>query len=204
MSKAVLDRLSQKFAHAIVSSHARLGNETVVIHAEDLVSVCEFLRDDAQCKMNMLIDVTAVDWPEREPRFDVVYHVYSLEKKHRLRLKVQVPVEKPNVQTITTVWKGANWFERETYDMYGIIFEGHPNLTRVLLYPEFRGHPLRKDYEIGKTQPLIENRQRNVDYGVRQGIAGDPTIVQIGGLGLRNRAATAAASDKPTETGGAK
>ena len=186
MSKALLDRLQQKFAHAVVSTHQNHGNETAVIHAEDLVAVCEFLRDDAQCKMNMCIDVTAVDWPEREPRFDVVYHLYSLEKKHRLRLKVQVPLEKPNVPTVTSVWKGANWFERETYDMYGIIFDGHPNLIRVLLYPEFRGHPLRKDYAIGKTQPLIENRQRNLDYGTHQGIAGDPTIVQIGGL--RNKA----------------
>lgn len=182
MSKALLSRIEQKFAHAIVSSHDKLGNETIVVNKEDLVPLCEFLRDDSHCQINQLVDVTAVDWPEREPRFDVVYHLHSLTKKHRIRLKVQVSLEQPNVPTLTTVWKGANWFERETYDMYGIIFDGHPNLTRVLLYPEFRGHPLRKDYAIGKTQPLIENRQRNVDYGVRQGVAGDPTIVQIGGL----------------------
>ena len=182
MSQFLLDIVQKKFGHAVVSTHAKLGNETAVVNAEDLYSLCEFLRDDPQTRMTTCMDVTAVDWLERDPRFDVVYHLYSMEKHHRLRLKVAVGGEPPKVPSITPIWKGANWFERETFDMYGVIFEGHPDLRRVLLYPEFKGHPLRKDYPIDKRQPLIENRQRNINYGI-QGISGDPTIVQIGGLG---------------------
>ncbi len=181
MSQALLARLKQKFAHAIISTHEKLGNETAVINKDDLYAVCEFLRDDAQCNMQMCIDVTAVDWLERQERFDVVYHFYSIEKKHRIRLKVPVGGEQPTVASITPLWKGANFFERETFDMYGIVFSGHPDLRRILLYPEFVGHPLRKDYPIAKTQPLIENRLRGLNYGIT-GISGDPTIVQIGGV----------------------
>jgi len=185
MAQIILDKLKKKFAHALVCTHQTHGNETAEILKDDILSVCEFLRDDPELKMSMLMDLTCVDWLTRVPyRFDVVYHLYSIEKKHRVRLKVGVSLESPHIDSVVSVWKGANWFEREAFDMYGIIFDGHPKLKRILLYPEFVGYPLRKDYPIDKRQPLIENRSRNINYGI-QGVsgdpitAGDPTIVQI-------------------------
>jgi NADH-quinone oxidoreductase subunit C len=108
----------------------------------------------------MLMDLTAVDYlkfPGREdgPRFDVVYHLYSVAHNHRLRLKVAVEQDEPSVPTATGLWPIANWLEREVWDMFGIRFEGHPDLRRLLLYEEFVGHPLRKDYPIERRQPLI-------------------------------------------------
>src|SRR5690606_341290 len=106
-------------------------------------------------------DLTAVDYPEREPRFEVVSHVYSLELGHRLRLKTRVGDLEGNsadVDSLTSLWASASWLEREAYDMFGIRFVGHPDLRRILLYPEFEGHPLRKDYPADRIQPLIPFR----------------------------------------------
>jgi NADH-quinone oxidoreductase subunit C len=185
MAQIILDKLKQKFGHAVISTHAKFGNETAVIKKEDLLPLCEYLKKDPVLDMSMIMDVTCVDWPEREEeRFDVVYHLYSIEKKHRVRLKVPVGGEPPTIASVCSVWKGANWFEREAFDMYGVVFEGHPDLRRILLYPEFIGYPLRKDYPIDKRQPLIENRLRAVNYGTT-GVTGDAVIqgsplVQIG------------------------
>ncbi|HFE52504.1 MAG TPA: NADH-quinone oxidoreductase subunit C, partial [Bacteroidetes bacterium] len=118
---------------------------------------CQLLRDDPDLLFNFLMDLTAVDYLNfgRKPRFEVVYNLYSLMKNLRLRLRVPVPEEDPVVRTVTHLWKSANWAEREVWDMFGIRFEGHPNLKRILLYEEFEGHPLRKDYPVNKRQPLI-------------------------------------------------
>jgi NADH-quinone oxidoreductase subunit C len=199
MSQVVLDKLKKKFGHAIRATHNRFGNETAVVEKEDLVAICDLLKNDPETQMSMIIDVTCVDWlddplraeprppkenGEEQERFDVVYHLYSLEHGYRLRLKVPVDGEPPHVPSVFSVWKGADWFEREAYDMYGVIFDGHPDLRRILLYPEFIGHPLRKDYPIDKKQPLIENRLRAVNYG-KTGVVGDAVVmnsplVQIG------------------------
>jgi len=96
-----------------------------------------------------------VDYIPREPRFEVVIHLYSIPHGHRLRLKTPLEGDDPEMDTLTSVWRGTDWFEREAWDMYGIVFKGHPNLKRILLYEEFEGHPLRKDYPIDKRQPLI-------------------------------------------------
>ncbi|MCC6806685.1 MAG: NADH-quinone oxidoreductase subunit C [Deltaproteobacteria bacterium] len=195
MAQVILDKLQKKFAHAIIATHNRFGNETAVVHKEDLVPICELLKNDPELQMSMIIDVTCVDWfedpsrVEKRPdgeraRFDVVYHLYSLERGHRVRLKVPTDGDPPHVPSVFSVWKGADWFEREAYDMYGVIFDGHPDLRRILLYPEFIGHPLRKDYPIDRKQPLIENRLRAVNYG-KTGVMGDAMVlnnplVQIG------------------------
>lgn len=156
MSKLALDRLLEKFPDAISSSHAQHGDETAVVLASRLVEVCTFLRDDEVTSFEMLSDVTAVDYLNvKEPRFEVVYHLYSLSKNHRLRLKVEVEDEDPVVPSIVNLWKTAVWEEREVFDLYGIKFEGHPDLRRVLTYPEFEGHPLRKDYPMEGRQPRI-------------------------------------------------
>ena len=156
MSKVALDRLLERFPDEVVSHHSQHGDETAVVKAERFVEICEYLRDDSATEMQSLMDLTAVDFlGVKEPRFEVVYHLYSLTKNHRLRLKIEVDEENPKVPSVLSVWKSANWMEREVWDLYGISFEGHPDLRRILLYPEFEGHPLRKDYPMEKRQPRV-------------------------------------------------
>ena len=147
-----LKRIKEHFADAVLSTHSYLGQDTIVIAESHLVPLATFLKDDPELRFNYLMDLTAVDYWKRQPRFEVVYHFLSLEKRMRLRVKVPVDEE---VDSLCSLWPAANWYEREVYDMFGVKFRGHPNLTRILMYPEFEGHPLRKDYPITKRQPLI-------------------------------------------------
>ncbi len=158
MSKRVLNKILSKFKDKVISHHNFRGDETVEIHPDILIDVCRFLKEDSSLDFNMLVDITAVDGLELgwNPRFKVVYHLYSLSKGHRIRLKVPVSDKDPKVSSVTSIWKGANWPEREVYDMFGIRFEGHPDLRRILLYDEFEGHPLRKDYPIDLEQPIYK------------------------------------------------
>ncbi len=159
MSKLALDRLIEKFPSEVTAHHAAHGDETAVVKGARLVEICTFLRDDPSTSFEMLTDLTAVDYlGQKEPRFEVVLHLYSLSKNHRLRLKIELPEQTPEVPSVLSVWKSANWMEREVYDLYGIQFLGHPDLRRILLYPEFEGHPLRKDYDTEKRQPRIPAR----------------------------------------------
>ncbi len=156
MSQAVVEALQARFPEAIVSTHAWRGDETVVVRKEHLVEVCRFLKTDPEMDFKMPVDVCGVDYLGRkEPRFEVVYHLYSVTKRHRIRLKVEVPEDDLEVPSVIGVWRGVDWFEREAFDMIGVRFTGHPNLKRVLLYPEFEGHPLRKDYPQRGYQPRI-------------------------------------------------
>jgi NADH-quinone oxidoreductase subunit C len=158
MSKRVLDRLTQVFGDAILETHSQHGDDTAVVDAARWREIARFLRDDERCAMNHFIDLTAVDYVNRrEPRYEVVLHVRSLDKLHRVRLKARIG-EPPSIDSLAEVWPGANWFERECFDMFGVDFVGHPDLRRILLYPEFVGHPLRKDYPAQQTQPLVEYR----------------------------------------------
>jgi NADH-quinone oxidoreductase subunit C len=131
------------------------GDAMAVLLPGALRKVMEFLKSDARLLYDVLADITAVDYLGREPRYEVVYHLLSLSHHHRLRIKVGVSGEKPAIESMTALWGNANWLEREIWDMFGITFEGHPDLKRILLYPEFQGHPLRKDYPIRRRQPLI-------------------------------------------------
>jgi NADH-quinone oxidoreductase subunit C len=117
-----------------------------------------FLRDTPDLELDMLMDVTAVDRLPEKPRFEVVYHLYSLAKNHRVRIKACVAEEAPEIDTLLSLWPAANWLEREVWDMYGVRFRGHPDLRRLLLYEEFEGHPLRKDYPKERRQPLVGPR----------------------------------------------
>ena len=161
MSKLVVDRLVAQFGEAIEHTDSFRGDDSARVARARWVEVATFLRQDAQCAMNHFVDLTAVDYPEREPelpRFDVVLHVRSLERCHRVRLKTRVGAGEA-LPTLTSVWAGADWAEREAFDMFGIRFEGHPDLRRILMYEEFEGHPLCKDYPIERTQPLVPYRQ---------------------------------------------
>jgi NADH-quinone oxidoreductase subunit C len=158
---ALLDTLKQEFGEAIVSMHSECGDDTVVVARHRLVEIARHLKEAPDMDFAMPLDVTAVDYLEyRDPkpcptRFEVVYHLRSLTHKRHLRLKVQVAEDDPRVDSLYSVWRGVGWFERETFDMFGITFENHPDLRRILLYPEFEGHPLRKDYPVRGYQPTM-------------------------------------------------
>ena len=157
---AILARLRGRLGARVLDTHEHHGDHTAVVTAEGIVDTLRFCRDEPDLGFDMLMDLTAVDYlkyPGREdgPRFDVVYHLYSVTHNHRVRLKVPVEQDAPSVPTATALWPIANWLEREVWDMYGIRFDGHPDLRRLLLYEEFVGHPLRKDYPMERRQPLI-------------------------------------------------
>jgi NADH-quinone oxidoreductase subunit C len=131
------------------------GDATAVIRPDYLPIIVDFLKSDPRLQFDVLIDITAVDYLGRKPRFDVVYHLLSLPFNRRLRLKVQVDDGEESLRSLTPWWGAANWLEREVWDMFGIRFIGHPGLKRILMYEEFQGHPLRKDYPYRKRQPRI-------------------------------------------------
>lgn len=166
MSVRVLEALKAKFGDAIVETHSDFGDDTAVVRPESWKAICKFLRDDPAMSFDMAVDLCGVDYlgtaqQPRSTRFEVVLHLYSVGKRHRLRLKTRVgdaEADGAEVDTVADVWIGVNWFERETYDLMGITFKGHPDLRRILMYPEFVGHPLRKDYPADKTQPLVPYR----------------------------------------------
>jgi len=150
-----LKLLVENFPDDVGAASVVQGEATAIVSPAALCKIMAFLKNDAKLLFNVLLDITAVDYQGREPRFEVVYHLLSLPHNHRLRIKVKLPGEKPAAESITALWGSANWLEREVFDMFGIEFTGHPNLKRILLYQEFEGHPLRKDYPIRRRQPLI-------------------------------------------------
>jgi NADH-quinone oxidoreductase subunit C len=154
----ILRAVQEKFGDSVLSTHSALGEDTVTVAESSLLEVARYLKEEADPRFNVLMDVTAVDFSKRKPRFEVVYHFLALPAKARLRVKVPVGEPDPEVDTLCGLWRGANWYEREVYDMFGIKFRNHPDLRRILMYPEFEGHPLRKDYPINKRQPLIGPR----------------------------------------------
>lgn len=164
MSVLVLDALKSRFGAGVVETHSAFGDDTAVVDPSVWKAAARFLRDDPTMAFELFVDLTAVDYPDRDPRFEVVMHLYSVAKGHRVRLKTRVGAkdlerdETCEVDTVRDVWIGADWFEREVYDLFGIRFAGHPDMRRILMYPEFTGHPLRKDYPAQLAQPLVEYR----------------------------------------------
>ena len=167
MAKALVELLKKQFPSSVLETHSLAGDETVVVEAVRWKEVVRFLRDDPRSDLTMLTDLTAVDYPERTPRFEVVAHFYSLTKGHRLRLKARVgdsEGEGADIDTIADLYASANWAERECFDMFGVRFRGHPDLRRILNYPEFVGYPLRRDYPAERIQPLVPYREiPNID-----------------------------------------
>lgn len=144
--------IQEKLSDFFLEFSSLLGEDVLIIKKEGIIPVMSFLKDYG---FELLLDITAVDLLGKRPRYEVVYHLLSLKDKKRIRVKVPVE-EEPKVSSVSSLWKNADWLEREVWDMYGIIFEGHPNLKRILMYEEFKGHPLRKDYPFRKRQPRIE------------------------------------------------
>ena len=151
-----INRINTKYKGVILDTHNFRGDQTFTVQKNVLIELFKFLRDDPSLDFKFLMDLTAVDYLNRKDnRFEVVYHFYSLKHNHRLRVKVPVSEDDCTIDSVSSLWKTANWYEREVWDLYGIKFNGHPDMRRILLYEEFKGHPLRKDYPINKRQPLI-------------------------------------------------
>ena len=156
MSSDQIERIHSKYKGVILDSHDFRGDQTITVQKNILIDLFKFLRDDPDLDFKFLMDLTAVDYLNRkDSRFEVVYHFYSLKHNHRLRVKVPVSEDDCTIDSVSSLWKTANWYEREVWDLYGIKFNDHPDMRRILLYEEFKGHPLRKDYPINKRQPLI-------------------------------------------------
>ena len=163
-----LDKLGEAIAGALPGSVLRYrvanGELTITAAVGEIVRVATFLRDDERCQFCSIVDITAVDWPERERRFDIVYHFLSPKQNRRVRVKLEVAEGTP-VPSIIGIFPGANWFERETYDLYGVLFSGHPDMRRLLTDYGFEGHPLRKDFPLtGFVEVRYDDEQKRVVY----------------------------------------
>lgn len=161
MSEAVLEKLKARFGSAVLETHSDFGDDTAVVEASVWKDAARFLHDDPSLDFDMPVDLCGVDYPNRTPRMEVVLHLYSVSKRHRVRLKTRVGDEEMDgaeVDSLVSIWPGLDWLEREVYDMSGVRFRGHPDLRRILMYPEFEGHPLQKTYPAERTQPLVPYR----------------------------------------------
>lgn len=156
--------LTERLGSKLLDSEIALGELTIEAGRDDIISVLEFLRDDQRCRFGCLIDICGVDYPEREQRFDVVYHLLSPWLNHRIRIRIKTDSASP-VPSAVKVFPAADWFEREAYDLYGILFSGHPDLRRLLTDYGFQGHPLRKDFPLtGFVELRYDDELKRVVY----------------------------------------
>jgi NADH-quinone oxidoreductase subunit C len=158
------DHIRGKLGAVVADSALAYGELTVTVAPDDIVKAATFLRDDPKCQFVSIIDISGADYPSRAQRFDVVYHLLSPKQNLRIRLKVHAD-EDTIVPSVTGVWPGADWYERETYDLYGVLFSGHPDLRRILTDYGFEGHPLRKDFPLtGFVEVRYDDEAKRVIY----------------------------------------
>ena len=156
--------IASKLGTAVTSAKLAYGELTILAQAAEIIRVLTFLRDDAQCGFSCFIDICGADYPEREKRFDVVYHLLAPYKNRRIRVKVETD-EDTAVPSVISVFPAANWFERETFDLYGVLFSDHPDLRRILTDYGFAGHPLRKDFPLtGMVEVRYDDEVKRVVY----------------------------------------
>ena len=144
----IVDRLKEKFLNEIVDVTQFRDQVFVSIKKGKIAEICRYLHDDPDIYMDYLADLCGVDYPEKRHRFEVIYNLYSLKYNHRLMLKAQLTEDDPYIDSVVDIWNGANWHEREACDMYGILFNDHPDLRRILMPEDWEGYPLRKDYPL--------------------------------------------------------
>ncbi len=161
-NKKVIEALQKQFPEEIKLVSSQFNDDIVHIDKKALLEVMSFLKETPY-DFKMLLDLTCVDYLGEEPRFEMVYHVFSVPQNLRLRIKTRVPESDLEIDSVTDLWKNANWLEREIFDMFGIRFFGHPDLRRLFMYDGFEGYPLRKDYPLRKQQPRIAMRNDNDD-----------------------------------------
>lgn len=162
LDNELVQRLKARFGEAIREALLDRKQAIVVVAADKLREISRYCRDDE--KFDLLVDLTAVDWPKREKRFDVILILYSFAKNERVRLKAHAAESEP-VPSVVEIWPAANWLERECYDMFGIVFEGHPDLKRILLPDGWEGYPLRKDYDILKQDTAWVRENLGIESG---------------------------------------
>jgi NADH-quinone oxidoreductase subunit C len=167
MSQALDDlgaHIRASMTNAIVDQQVAFGELTLSARADQIYTVLKFLRDDPRCRFTTLIDICGADYPERQKRFDVVYHLLSMQLNHRIRIKVETD-EQVTVPSVAEIFPCADWFEREAFDMYGIVFANHPDLRRLLTDYGFQGFPLRKDFPLsGHVEVRYDSEQQRVVY----------------------------------------
>jgi len=144
----IAEKIKDKFPEEVLDITEFRGQVSVIVNRDRIVDICNYLHEESEIWMDYLTDLCGVDYPGRRLRFEVVYNLYSLRYRHRIRLKVLLPEEDPSIDSVVSIWNSANWFEREVYDMFGIIFKGHPDLRRILMPEDWEGYPLRKDYPL--------------------------------------------------------
>ncbi|MGB8656711.1 MAG: NADH-quinone oxidoreductase subunit C [Candidatus Zixiibacteriota bacterium] len=160
LGNEILTKLKERFPDSVLDIAEFRNDLTIVVKKEDILPICTFLRDDPQLSFSFLSDLCGVDYLGRRWRFEVVYHLYSLDKNHRVRLKVRVE-EGEQVPSISSVWNNADWFEREVFDMFGVRFDSHPDLRRIIMPEDWVGHPLRKDFPLTREEIMFShNRNR--------------------------------------------
>lgn len=160
----LIDEIKKRFQGSVIDSHTMVGQNVIVLETPSLVDVCKFMRQNEIMPCDYLVDVTAVDYPSREKRFDVVYVLHSFKLNERVRLKIYV-ADNETIPSVTSIWPTANWLEREVFDMFGIKFAGHPDLKRILLPEGWKGHPLRKDYHIQQMDDEWVKANLNIETG---------------------------------------
>ncbi len=160
----LVEEIQKRFPGAVVEAHTMVGQNVIVLETRSLIDICQFMRDNPIMPCEYLVDVTAVDYPGREKRFDVLYVLHSFQSNERLRLKVRINDDE-SLPSVTSIWPTANWLEREVFDMFGLRFTGHPNLTRILLPEGWKGHPLRKDYGITQMDNDWVKENLNIESG---------------------------------------
>ncbi len=148
VNENILQIIKSKFDHAIIESIEFRDELTITFQKEEIIEVCKFCKENADLDFNLLADLCGIDMYVPEKRLGVVYNLYSFNKRHRIRFKIFTEEENPIVPSVTSIWGTANWHEREAFDMYGIIFEGHPDLRRIYMPDEFEYYPLRKDFPL--------------------------------------------------------
>jgi NADH-quinone oxidoreductase subunit C len=165
------DKVQQRFSTQITATHVEFAELTVELPREHLLSVCTALRDEDDFAFEQLIDLCGVDYLDygngrwTGPRFAVVYHLLSVKHNHRIRLRIFADDAMPVVDSVISIWNSANWFEREAFDLYGIVFDGHPDLRRILTDYGFIGHPFRKDFPVsGNVEMIYDEEQKRVVY----------------------------------------
>jgi NADH-quinone oxidoreductase subunit C len=158
----VINELKEKFPDNIKETYNQFGDDNVFVSKDSILDIVTFLKDKPY-DFAMLLDLTCVDFMGEENRFEMVYHLYSLSNKLRLRIKARLSENDLKIDSLTPLWGNANWLEREVYDMFGVHFNGHPDLRRLFMHYGFEGHPLRKDYPLRKRQPMIPMRYEDDD-----------------------------------------
>jgi len=145
----IAEKIKERFPEEVLDVREFRGQVSITLKKERILDIFRYLHDDPDLFLDYLVDVCGADYlGKKEKRFEVVYHLYSIKHRHAVRIKAEVPGDKPSIDSVMPIWTGANWHEREAYDLYGIVFMGHPDLRRVLLPEDWEGHPLRKDYPL--------------------------------------------------------